>query len=165
MKMRFMKMIKKNFFFCVCCPHTKELPNLYKIVRCILTLTRSRGLNKISDLLKNAFWYIIKGTIDGRALPCCTCWNIFQGSKKCMTRKWLATHTSWNLSLITLRLRRCVKKQCAWIQVVNNLELSADYDFLCPQYSFLFLITLDARDVQQSSWKKSMGARICSWPS
>ena len=50
-------------------------------------------------------------------MPRCTCCIIFQGFKQRMTKQWPAAHTCRNLSLITLRRRRYVKKQCVCIQV------------------------------------------------
>ena len=110
-----------------------------------------------SDLLKNAFCITSRGC----ALPCCTCWNIFQGSKKCMKRQWSATHTSWNLSLITSKHKKYEKKQCECIQVVKNLELPADCYFPCPQYSFSFLIILRHRRCVKKQLKKVHGD---PWP-
>ena len=89
-----------------------------------------------------------------RALPRCTCCNIFQGSKKCMTRPWPATSTCWNIFLITLRRKKWVMLQCTCIQVVRNLELPAVCYFPCPQYSFLFLIMQEMceKAVEKNPW-------------
>ena len=79
--------------FCVFCPVQKNCPpcvNLWEVTsRYISTLTRSKGLNKMSDLLKNVFG------ISLRRRPLLSC--VF----RCF------------LVLLIIRRRRCAMRQCA----------------------------------------------------
>ena len=64
--------MKKLFFtiFCICCPDTKGLFSLCKFVRCDHHRPpRPKSLNKMSDLLKNTFWYIIREMCNENILP------------------------------------------------------------------------------------------------
>ena len=69
LKMRVMKVIKKLRPFC-------------RLKRVSYVTSPKRWFNKIKWV---TCWLYFCISSVGNALPCCTCWNIFQGSKKCIT--------------------------------------------------------------------------------
>ena len=57
------------------------------------------------------------------ALPCCTCWNMFQGPRKRMMRQCAGNHFYWSMPQTTLRHKKWATRQCATSQAWYILYL------------------------------------------